>query len=184
MPAHGGLPMLYQLTRPLAGTVRPGVLPAAARRAALTALTALLLGLATGCAPSDNPNAPPAIRYGEDVSVSCGMIISDIGYAAAYRTAAGEVRLFDEPGAMVLYHREHRESVASFWVHDVNTREWLRAEDAHYVLSHALRTPMGAGVAAVATDADARALAERVQGQVFTFPDLLDRADIPDGSRH
>lgn len=41
-----------------------------------------------------------------------------------------------------------------------------------------LRTPMGFGVAAVANADEARALAERVGGRVFTFQALLDRADL------
>lgn len=125
-----------------------------------------------GCAPQLDPAVAPSIRFGQDVCARCGMIISEPVYAAAYRTSGGEVRLFDDIGDVPLYHRDHPESVAQFWVHDYGSREWLRGERALYVRSPSLRTPMGHGIAALGSEVEAQLLAARLGGVVMTFDDL------------
>ncbi len=150
-------------------------------RGAVVLVAFLLLG---GCASQEDPNTPPAIRYGEDVCTSCGMIISDQSHAAAYRTASGEVRLFDDVGEMVLYHRAHREAVVAFFVHDYQSQAWLRAEKAYYVASQNLRTPMGLGIVALTSETDARSLADRLGGQVLTFGELLERPELAEVHGH
>lgn len=107
------------------------------------------------------------------------MIISEPVYAAAYRTSGGEVRLFDDIGDILQYHRDRSESVAQFWVHDYGSREWLRAERAFYVQSSGLRTPMGHGIAALGSEVDAQLLAARLDGVVKTF----DEVALPANSR-
>lgn len=148
---------------------------------AMVLVASLSLG---GCASQEDPNTPPVIRYGEDVCTSCGMIISDPSHAAAYRTTNGEVRLFDDVGEMVLYHRDHREAVVAFFVHDYHSQTWLRAEKAYYVSSQNLRTPMGVGIVALASEADARSLASHLGGEVFTFGQLLERPELAEVHGH
>jgi copper chaperone NosL len=104
------------------------------------------------------------------------MMIDDPAYAAAYRTAGGQARLFDDVTHMVLYGREHHETATVSFVHDYKTRAWLQAENASYVDSPRLRSPMGNGVVAMATEASARALAEQTGGRVLAFPDVLEQA--------
>jgi nitrous oxide reductase accessory protein NosL len=87
------------------------------------------------------------------------MIISEENHAAAYWTAGGEARRFDDVGEMLTYMSSNPEEIASTWVHDLNTAEWLAAENALFVLNAGLTTPMGTGVVAVAHQADADALA-------------------------
>ncbi len=139
----------------------------------------LLLGLVSlvllgACAPAATPETPPVIRYGEDVCDSCGMIISDPAYAAAYVTKTGETRRFDDIGEMVTSYRKQREEVAVFWVHDRGTHEWLRATTAHFVVSPYIHTPMGYGVAAYATESHAGEQAAQLTGRVLTFDELLE----------
>jgi copper chaperone NosL len=143
----------------------------------------VVLALAA-CRAALDPNRPPTIRYGTDVCSQCGMIISEVPYAAAYSLPGGEARLFDDIGEMVVDYRQRREPVAAFFVHDHGTREWVRAEHALYVLSRALRTPMGFGVAAFATEADAAAMARQVGGEVLTFPELLQDAELAPDRGH
>lgn len=163
---------------------RPSARPELTRRRLLWSLGVALAGLPlANCAAAIDPAKPPAIRYGEDVCSSCGMIISDRAYAAAYRTTGGEVRLFDDLGEMVLYHQRQRETVATFFVQDYETRTWLRTDEAYYVVSPELRTAMGTGVVALASPANAEALAARLKGQVLRFETLLDQG-LPHMSRH
>jgi copper chaperone NosL len=155
------------------------------RRRFLLGLALVPAGLAlASCTRPVDASEPPTIRYGTDVCARCGMIISEAAYAAAYRTSAGDARLFDDIGCMVLQHREQREPVAAFFVHDQATARWLAAEDASYVVGSRLRTPMGFGVAAFAREAEARALADQQGGRVVGFKELLEEAEPQPAQSH
>jgi copper chaperone NosL len=157
----------------------PLVGPPLTRRQALASIGLGLLGLTlAGCARQEAADQPPPIRYGEDVCTACNMIINEAPYAAAYRTTAGEVRLFDDLGELAAYHRQQREPVRAFFVHHYETQEWLRAETAFFVATRTLRTPMGYGIAAVASEPEAQALAQRLDGKVVGFPDFLEQLDL------
>ncbi len=149
-------------------------------------LGALSLGAAllVGCGRSADPSGPPEIRYGLDTCAHCGMLIDDPAHAAAYRTAQGQARLFDDVSHMVLYSRERQETVAGFYVHDYNTRAWLKAEAATYVDSPRVRSAMGDAVVALASEADARSLVERLGGRTLTFQEVMARADAPKVAGH
>ena len=116
---------------------------------------------------------PPTIHYGEDICEFCGMIMSDERYAAGYLTEAGEERIFDDVGGMFQAHLQMQEEVAAFFVHDYEDVVWLRAEEAHYVLSEDLATPMLFGLAACATEQRAERLAGEVGGTVLTFDEVM-----------
>jgi copper chaperone NosL len=103
------------------------------------------------------------------------MIISEARFAAAYVTQEGETRRFDDVGDMLLFHQEHQEEVAVFWVHDYETEEWVRADQAFFVMSEELITPMGYGIVAFADRERAEALAAETQGMVMTFEELAAR---------
>lgn len=155
------------------------------RRRLLLGLALLPAGLAlASCTRPVDASEPPTIRYGTDVCARCGMIISEAAYAAAYRTSAGDARLFDDIGCMVLQHREQREPVTTFFVHDHPTARWLTADDASYVVGSRLRTPMGSGVAAFAREAEARALADQQGGRVVGFKELLEQAELQPAQPH
>lgn len=136
----------------------------------LTLLTLTACGSNTSAEP-----APPLIHYGEDVCEFCNMIINEERHAAAYITRDGESHIFDEAGNMLQGFLKNQEGseVTAFFVHDYEHQNWLRAESAHYVLSREISTPMGSGLVALATAEQARALAAHVQGQVFTFEEIL-----------
>lgn len=127
-----------------------------------------------GCGQSVNVEAPPEIAYGQDVCERCGMIISEENFAAAYWTEAGEARRFDDIGGMLAYNTDQPEKVASYWVHDFASGEWIRAEEAHYLLDSELMTPMGFGIAAFVDQEQARALAYGEENvKILSFAELL-----------
>ncbi len=137
-------------------------------------LLALALALLAACGQSVNTNEPPEIVYGQDTCDRCNMIISEERYAAAYWTAEGEARRFDDIGGMLAFITEEREEAASYWVHDFNSVKWIRAEEASYVLDGDLMTPMGFGIAAFADAEMAQMMADgREIVMVATFADLL-----------
>jgi copper chaperone NosL len=134
----------------------------------------LLLLLLAACGGGQSFDEPPEIIYGQDVCSECNMIINEANFASAYWTADGEARRFDDVGEMLKFMHENPEDRGSIWVHDVNTAEWLRAENAWIVMNAGLMTPMGTGVVAVANGEDARALAfDQPEAVVMTFDEFL-----------
>lgn len=133
------------------------------------ALAALIL---VACGSTVDLDQPPDIVYGEDICQRCSMIINEARYAAAYVTEDGQARRFDDIGGMVAYTAEVADDVAVFWVHDFDSEEWLKAEEAHYVMGDHI-TPMGFGTIAFAQRDRAEAWAAEQGGMVMTFADLL-----------
>lgn len=131
-----------------------------------------LMGL-VGCGGEDT-DGPPEISYGRDVCDSCGMIISEPRFAAAYRTADGTARRFDDLGDMVATGLESGElEDGRAWVHDFGTEEWIEAPAAIYVLAVGFETPMSRGVVAFADQPAADAHATEVGGEVLSWDELV-----------
>ncbi len=144
----------------------------------------LSLSLLVACGGGSDLNEPPDIRYGEDVCERCLMIINEARYAAAYVTPDGEPRLFDDIGGMAAHIDEALddgapedgvpEDVAVYWVHDYDTEEWLKAEEAFYVESEDLATPMGFGIVAFAVRERAEEWAAEQGGTLRSYSELFE----------
>lgn len=144
--------------------------------------------LAAACGGGPSLDEPPEIRYGQDVCDNCNMIISEERFAAAYWTADGEARRFDDLGEMLAYMADNPEPIASTWVHDLNSAEWLRAEDAYYVLESGIHTPMGSGIVSCKSEDEARALAfGQENAKIMAYDQLLHQiasGDMGGGMSH
>lgn len=115
---------------------------------------------------------PPNIRYGREVCSECGMMISESRFAAASADRDNHIFKFDEIGCMILHKLHHPVPIREFWVHDDLSGEWLRAEEAVYVESKQLISPMGYGVAAFSSPKRAKEAALKQGGAVKSFDDL------------
>ena len=146
----------------------------------LMVLTTLLLTACTGA----SADRPPDIAYGQQECDECRMLIDDARFASAYVTTGGEARRFDDVGDMLIHHRRQAEEVASFWVHDYETGEWLRAETAFYVMAEGIHTPMGHGIVALADRDRAERLAREHGGMVMTWQEALERGPSGAGMDH
>jgi copper chaperone NosL len=93
------------------------------------------------------------------------MLVSDLAFAAAYRTEEGEARVFDDIACLL---RDLPSSGARVYVHDFATSEWLEGDAAFYVRSESIETPMGGGIIAFRS----REEAERRDGEVLRLSDL------------
>lgn len=133
-------------------------------------LAALVL---SACASKPSEPVPPEIIYGQEMCDQCGMIISEVRFAAAILLANGEYRKFDDVGEMLEYQNEHAdEQVEAIFVHDYFSEEWIRGEAAFYVGSEDLQTPMGSGIAAFADRTKAEGFAVEWNGKVQSLEDL------------
>lgn len=113
-----------------------------------------LFGLA-GCARRNTVPLPPNIRYGYDTCAWCGMIIDNPHFAAALaynRNGAPHEARFDDIGCMLSWQHTHGKThILKAWVKNYATKKWIAAQQARFVHSAAIITPMASGIAAGAT---------------------------------
>lgn len=140
------------------------------------ALVVLAVAMAVVACGSSDDAGPPAITYGRDLCVRCGMIVDDARFATAYRTADGDGKVFDDVGGMVLHLEETGDQPPdqAIWVHDFGTEEWILAVDAHYVPTLSVASPMGHSILAFAEQERAEAFASEVDGAVISWATVLD----------
>lgn len=115
----------------------------------------------------------PEIAFGQESCVHCGMLIDDVRFAAAWTTPGRDEAHFDDIGCMV----GEAEALpapadAHCFVADYESGEWLAAEDAFYVHSPEIRSPMAYGLAACASGEAADRLAHATSGRVRRWRDL------------
>lgn len=140
-------------------------------------LLLMLVLLVGACAEGQTAVEPPVIRYGEDRCAECGMIISDIRFAAGYLHEVGTGRyvsvIFDDIGDM-LHHADNNPThrIEAWYVHDYADETWLDATTALYVVSQEIHTPMGHGIAAHGDREAAAALAAATNGEVVDWAGL------------
>lgn len=160
----------------------------ASRRSILAAAVSLVF-LISGCGGDKEISLdPPKVRYNEDIS-EMGMFIVDPRYTAAYLPEDGEWILFDDIGEMLKYRtvRYPDKEVRVIWVNDYNDREWLKADEAWYLQSTEINSPMGWGLAAFRDENAARQAQAELGGEVITWDDALNRgwesppAPVPHG---
>lgn len=134
--------------------------------------------LIVSCRSGGNLDQPPIIRYGEDPCDECFMLINEARFAAGYVTNDGQSRRFDDIGCLLIYHQKHQEKVVHFWVTDFKTHTWVNANNAFFVRSDSIQTPMGFGIIAFESEKAARGiLPPPNQVQILKFPQLLETTE-------
>lgn len=140
------------------------------RRTGTIFACAVFVSLLVGCGKPE-PMTPPTIHLGADVCARCGMMLSEKRFAGALvvRDESGRVdrRLFDDVGEMLMANipsQEHR-----FYAIDFSTGEWTDADDAAFVHSRSVMTPMATGVVAFGNKDKANAFAQSHDGEVYSF---------------
>ena len=140
-------------------------------------LLVLLTSLAA-CERADT-DGPPTVYLGDSVCAQCNMIISDERWATSTVFAGPrgpDPRLFDDFNCQVTYEAEYPElDVVERWSHSHATREWIRTEEASFLMSPGLRTPMGSKAAAFATATEAEAVRGELDGDLLNFEALWAR---------
>lgn len=129
------------------------------------ALRVVLLTSVLAACERPSADAPPAMRLGDAVCDECNMIISDERWATATMVQGPrgpEPRLFDDFNCQAKHEQKHADlEILARWSHDYASNAWLHTEDAFFVISPHLRTPMGSQAAAFASLADAEAEAAK-----------------------
>lgn len=138
---------------------------AALRKGALLiagAVAAPALGALAACAASE----PRPIAFGRDECAYCRMVVSDSRFAAALLTARGRTVVFDSAECLAGYYAQQRgdrggDEAQSLWVSDYeHPGHLIPARRARFLRLAGPGSPMGKGLVAFRSDADARRMAE------------------------
>jgi copper chaperone NosL len=129
---------------------------------------ALLVSLiVAGCAD----DGPPNVRYGQESCARCRMIVNDDRFAAAAVTPSESLK-FDDVICLVEFLEEKPDYAGKLWVRGYQSAQWHDARAAYFAYGPKLQTPMASGLAAVATQPEADALAAEWNGKTLRFAEL------------
>jgi nitrous oxidase accessory protein len=135
----------------------------------------LVLAGALGTAGCGEP-APSPIAFGEDRGEHCGMTIADERYGAELVTVRGKVHKFDSVECLAGFRLAMEDSgeIHSMWVTDFSAPPTLiRVEDAFFLESRDLRSPMGANLTAFGPGMTRQAALHSFFGRILEWDEVL-----------
>lgn len=133
----------------------------------------LLLSLAFAGCPGHPTDRPPEIHYGRDLCNECHMIIGERTFAAAFVDPEGNVFKFDDIGCLIHYQmHQPLTGRGPLWVHDYESGKWLKVNEASFVSSQKIITPMGYGLIALSSQNAAKQAALKQEGKVLGWDAL------------
>jgi copper chaperone NosL len=142
------------------------------------AVLAIAVVVLAGCGGEKEVSLdPPTVKYNEDIS-EMGMFVVDPRYTAAWLPTEGnDWILFDDIGEMFKYRfaRFPDSEPRVVWVNDYNDQQWIKAEEAWYLESTDINSPMGWGLAAFRDEASARERQSEFGGTVLSWSDVQAR---------
>ncbi|TFG48718.1 MAG: hypothetical protein E4H38_06045 [Gemmatimonadales bacterium] len=115
------------------------------------------------------PGTPRPIAYGAEPCTHCHMTISDPRFVAEAVLTTGKVLAFDDIGCLATWLGTAQEPVETVWVASFTDHEWLRAEEATFLRTDSLRTPMASGLIALRNPAAADSLRTMLGGTLLTW---------------
>ncbi len=142
-------------------------------RTAASAALVLSLVLSSCSAPK-----PVPMVVGQDLCAFCEMLITDPRYPAQLVTKTGKAYKFDSIECLLAFVHEgvvSEDQVHSLWVTDFNKPgSLLKVEEARYLRSGQLRSPMGLNVTAFRTLKELEDVRAEVGGMEVQYASLLD----------
>jgi copper chaperone NosL len=137
--------------------------------------TALLLCLLFVLANCQKRAVEPVALAPEDMCSYCKMAISEKQYAAEFIDSDGQAFKFDDIGCMTNFIESKKSATkpAAYFVVDFNERQWVKADDAYYVRSAELSTPMNGGIIAFKDKSKAEEAVGKYHGQLLNFKDIF-----------
>lgn len=129
------------------------------------------LFLLAACTPGPEP-----IHYGEDACDHCRMTIADERYGAELVTGTGKIYKFDSIECLAGFLQEDgvaEDEVHSLWVTDFSSPTGLvPADEAFYLHSTNLRSPMGMNLTAFGGGITREAVRDSFGGEVLSWQDV------------
>ncbi|HOD65568.1 MAG TPA: nitrous oxide reductase accessory protein NosL [candidate division Zixibacteria bacterium] len=124
---------------------------------------------------------PAAMHYGEDRCDYCRMNIADPAFGTQLISGKGKVFRFDSIECLAAYELAHQADIdaSARWLADVNDPgTFLAGAKAVVVAGERLRSPMGLGLAATASEEAGQRLAAESGGRTVTWEEV--RAYVAD----
>ncbi len=139
----------------------------------ITYLTALLVLAFIGTSCSQEPQE---IHYNSDECAHCRMMITDNKFAAQLVTDKGKAFKFDAIECLTAYSKANKEVAdgAKYWVSDYNNPgSWLNTEEAVFIKSDVINSPMGASLLALSNKSEAEAHLQEKPGRIISWEQML-----------
>ena len=143
------------------------------KRLIFTAFTIIL------CALVSCETKPETINYGSDACAFCKMTIVDQEHSAQYVTKKGKQFKFDAIECMLNDISEKEiEKIGLLLVADYqNPGILVPAEEATYLISKEIKSPMGAYLSAFSSEKAANQTLEESGGKLYTWYEMLQKYD-------
>lgn len=124
---------------------------------------------------SCSPKGPEIINLNKDHCASCKMTIADDRYAAQLITDKGRVYKFDDIICTINYLNDNNQiTIGSVWVADfIKPTNWLNVNQAVFIKSKNLNSPMGGNLPAFETKESAAFYTEEDTELTFNWDKLL-----------
>jgi hypothetical protein len=137
-------------------------------------LAALALALLSACR-GESPKIEP-IAYGEATCTRCQSVIRAPAFAAQSRYAGGRVKLFDDPGCLILSLGEEPEAPRHVFFHHHAAEKWIQGADVWFAKTEQTQSPQKHGWAAFASFGEAQdAVTSAGGGEILPFDQLKQR---------
>jgi copper chaperone NosL len=136
----------------------------------LTPLLAMLLIVLAGCEPKPQP-----IQFGSDQGDYCRMMITEPQFASQILNNQGRAFKFDSIECMAAYAITAGDpgNIHSHWVPNfTNPDEWLQAEEAFFLHSETLRSPMGLYLSAYPDRETAEEYRQEYRGEIVGWDEV------------
>jgi copper chaperone NosL len=131
---------------------------------------------------------PQPVHLGSEECAHCRMVITEPQFAAQALNSKGKAFKFDAVECLASWVASGEGSAIelhSLWVADHSEpSRWLRVEEARFLRSDAVHTPMGAGVLALRDEQAAREQMELRGGEVLQWSGVLALAASGMGHSH
>jgi len=139
------------------------------RGGSIFSLLILSAAIFIGCEPKPQP-----INYGSDECAYCRMMITDAEFGSQIVNNQGRAYKFDSIECMAAYDlTEEGENFHSKWVPNfLDREEWLVVEDAVYLHSETLRSPMGLFLSAYPDQASAEEMLDEYGGEIVDYENV------------
>ena len=118
---------------------------------------------------------PEPIAYGHDECAHCRMMISDQKYGGELITQKGRIYKFDSIECMASYYAGASvPEVQSIWTIDFsNPGMWVKADEAFYLRSKNLPSPMGMFLSSYAVREKAEEMKAQLYGDLLNWQEVL-----------
>jgi copper chaperone NosL len=135
----------------------------------------LVLFLLTGCEVQ-----PVPIEFGKEECSFCKMTIVDRQHAAQLVTKKGKQFKYDAIECMLndLNEKQNTQENKIYLVSDYGKSKMTTAEDATYLISQAIKSPMGAFLSAFSSNAEATSVMTKSGGEVYNWQEIKKKYGI------